>query len=514
MADNPNPAPVAPSQGNAPSLDNAPSKGKLLAVLVLIILFSEAGTFEITMVYPALPDMTRAFQTLHIAWAASIVTLAGATVMPLVGKAADKWGKKRVILGLGVVFVLGSVICAIATSFAVLLVGRALQGCLVGIVTLSYSLVRDIMPRDLVPVALGTVVTGVGMAAVAGPFLSGWLIDSFGHEGVFWFLALYAAVLLPVYAAVVPESPVRVDRPVDVVGTVLLGPGIGVLLLGITQGGTWGWTAGSTLTCLILGTAMLAGFTAWERVCSNPLISLDVLLGRRFGPTVLAVACVAYMMNAHALISPTMLMAPGGTPGISYGAGLSATQLALWTFPLGIVGMFMGPLGGFLSTRIGARNVLLVSAGLFLLVMYLGSQLLTVRWQVALLSLTAGCAIGFLHSSNANLVQDALPASQSAVGNSIGGMVTLLSAGIATALTGVVMSGHVLAVDPKTHAVLYADSALTHSYGYAALVGAVGAVVVLVMRHGRAPAQGGLVEPEGAVRLTGDAPLSPTEAVG
>lgn len=491
------------------------SRGRAIAVLVLVILLSEAGTFEITMVYPALPDMAAGFKTLHIAWAASIVTLAGATVMPLVGKAADNWGKKRAILSLGAVFVVGSVICALASSFAVLLVGRALQGCLVGIVSLSYSLVRDIMPREFVPIALGTVVTGIGMAAVAGPFLAGWLIDHHGPEGIFWFLTLYGAVLLPVYALVIPESPVRANRPVDYIGTVLLGPGTGVLLLGITQGSSWGWTAGSTLTLLILGVAMLVAFTLWERVCSAPLISLDVLLGRRFGPTVLAVVCVSYMMNAHALISPTMLRTPAGIPGISYGAGLSATELALWTFPLGIVAMIMGPLGGFLSTRIGARNVLVASGGLFVLVMFLGSRLFTVEWQIGLVSLAGGCAIGFLHSSNANLVQDSLPVSQSAMGNSVAGMTALLSAAVATALTGVVMSDHVLTVDPTTRAVVYADSALTHAYGYAALVGVIGVVVALVMKHGRTPSQGGLDEPDDdLIRPQDDLRLSPTEAAG
>ncbi|MFF2732431.1 MFS transporter [Streptomyces sp. NPDC058008] len=489
------------------------SKGRAVAVLALVILLSEAGTFEITMVYPALPDIAAEFRTLNTAWVASIITLAGATVMPLVGKAADKWGKKRIILLLGLVFLAGSVICALAPNFTVLMLGRALQGCLVGIISLSYSLVRDIMPRAFVPVALGAVVTGIGMAAVAGPFVAGWLIDNHGVEGVFWFLALYAAVLLPLYAFVIPESTVRVDRPVDYVGTLLLGPGIGLLLLGITQGNAWGWSAGSTLAFLLLGLAMLIGFVAWERVCEHPLISLDILLGRRFGPTVLAVACVSYMMNAHALISPTMLRTPEGVPGLSYGAGLSATELAVWTCPLGITAMFVGPLGGWLTTRIGARNVLIAGGLCYLLVMFLGSQLFTVQWQIGLLALVGGFANGFLHSSNANLLQDSLPPSQNAVGNSIGGMTTLLAAGIATALTGVIMSDHVLTVDAATSSVVYADSALTHAYAYAAVVGVVGIAIALLMKHGRAPARGGLTEPaEGLSPL--DAPVPAKGAAG
>ncbi|MFF3494497.1 MFS transporter [Streptomyces sp. NPDC002795] len=495
-----------PSHGAVP-------KRHVFTVLVLIILFSEIATFELIMVYPALPDMAEELGTLHIAWTASILTLAGATVQPLVGKAADKWGKKNVVVWLGVVFILGSVVCALATSFPMMLVGRSLQGCLVGIVTLSYSLVRDIMPRDFVPIALGTVVTGIGMSALFGPFLAGWLIDSFGYHGVFWFLALYVAVLMPVYAALVPESDIRVDRPIDYLGTVLMGPGIAVLLLGVTQGTEWGWTSGLTLACLIAGVAMLAAFVWWERVCRHPLIDMRVLFGRKFGATILAVVCVSYMMNANALIGPTLFRTPDNVPGISYGAGLTALEYALWTCPLGIAAMVVGPLGGYLSKKAGARNVLIAAALLFLAGMYFGSQMFTVQWQVGLMALTIGCGNGFLHSSNANLLQDALPASQSGVGNSIGGMSTLLTAAIATAVTGTVMSQHVLRVDPKTHSVLYADSALTNAYGWAAAVGAVGLLIALFMKHGRAPAQGGLAEQED-VRLVDDVDAAAPKPVG
>ncbi|WP_066940529.1 MFS transporter [Microtetraspora fusca] len=487
-----------PSHGAVP-------KGRLFAVLGLIVLFSEIATFEILMVYPALPHMATAFKTLNIAWAASIVTLAGATVSPLVGKAADRWGKKRMIIVLGCVFVIGSLICAVATSLPMLLVGRALQGGLVGVVTLSYSLVRDIVPRDIVPIALGVVVTGIGMSAIAGPFLAGWLIDGFDYRGVFWFMAAYVVVLLPLYAALVPESPVRVDRPIDYLGVVLLGPGIVIVLMGVGNAKTAGWGSASTATMLLVGIAMLVAFVFRQRVARNPLIDLNVLLGRRFGPTVLAVSCVAYMMNAHALMIPAMLQTPKGVPGLGYGAGLTATQLAIWTCWLGIVSMFVGPLGGYLAKKIGARQVLLASAVLFLLAMFLGSRLFNAQWQVAIMSVTAGFAVGFLHSSNANLIQDALPPSQNGVGTSISGMCALLAAGIATTLTGIVMSKHVLTVDQHTRSVLYADSAFTQGYLYAAVVGVVGLVVALVMKHGRQPAQGGLTEPGNDARPTEDA---------
>ncbi|TDD84619.1 MFS transporter [Actinomadura darangshiensis] len=494
------------------ALDLTPSHGaapryRLLLALAVIILFSETATFEVLMVMPALPDMAAHYRTTDTAWVVSILTLAGATVMPLVGRAADRWGKKRVILLLGCAFLAGGVLCATADSFALLLTGRALQGSMVGIVGLSYSLVRDIMPRNFVPVALGMVVTGVGMSAVAGPFAAGALIDAFGFRGIFWFMVAYAAILLPLYALLIPESRGQAGQPIDYLGSVLLGPAAAALLYGLSRGSQDGWTSGAALGLLLAGALLLAGFLVRQRTARHPLIEPRILFGARFGPTLLAVGCVSYMMNAHALLVPTMLRTPPGAGGTGYGAGLSATGYATWTWPLGALAMITGPLGGYLAKRIGPRRVLLGSACLFLATLYAGGRLPHVFWQVAMMSVIAGMAVGFLHSSNANLVQDALPSSHSGVGNTIGAMNSLLAASIGSTVTGIVMADHVRATDPVSHAVLYEPGAFTSGYLYAAAVGAAGLVVALVMRHGHRPAQGGLAEDGGRPVKRDDSPL-------
>lgn len=478
---------------NLDPADGPVPTSRIVAVLATIILLSEIATFEFMLVVPDLPHLAQTFQTLDIAWVLAIVTLVGATIQPLVGKASDKWGKKNTIIVLAVIFVVGCVIAATAGSFSMLLVGRALQGSLVGIVGVSYSLVRDIIPRESVPIALGAVVTGLGMAAVAGPFIAGWLIDAFGAPSIFWFMAIYVIVLLPVYIAVVPDSDVRISRPIDYLGIVLLGPGIGVLLLGFTQANDWGWGSASTIGLFVVGVAMLVGFVFWERITPNPVIDLKILFGRKFGPTVLAVACLSYMQSADATIRPTLLEMPH-MPGISYGAGLSATEFAIWTFPLGVVGMVAGPLGGYLSKKIGGRYVLIASAVLFIVVMYTMSSLTTSQWKIGVISLFAGFAIGFMNSSNGNLVQDALPKEQGGIGNSVAGMGVMFASSISTAITGAVMAQHVLMVVPQTHAVVYKDEALTQGYYVAIAIGVVGLIIALIMKHGRSPARGGLEE--------------------
>ena len=478
---------------NLDPADGPVPTSRIVVVLAAIILLSEIATFEYMLVVPGLPDLAQDFQTLNVAWVLAIVSLVGATIQPLVGKASDKWGKKPTIVVLAAIFIVGCVIAATAANFSMLLVGRALQGSLVGIVGVSYGLVRDILPRKSVPVALGAVVTGLGMAALAGPFIAGWLIDAFGAPSIFWFMAIYVIVLLPVYIAIVPDSDVRISKPIDYPGIILLGPGIGVLLLAFTKANDWQWSSARTIGLFVLGVAMLVAFVCWERITPHPVIDLKILFGSKFGPTVLAVACLSYMQSADATIKPTMLEMPN-LPGISYGAGLSATDYAIWTVPMGAIGMFAGPLGGYLCKKIGGRYVLIISGVLFLGIMYTMSTLVAVQWQIGVISLFAGFAIGFMNSSNGNLVQDALPKEQGGIGNTVSGMIVMFASGIASAITGAVMAKHVLMVDPQSHAVVYKDEALSQGYYVAFAVGVVGLIIALVMKHGRTPAQGGLDE--------------------
>lgn len=475
--------------------ESGPPRARTLVVCALIILLSEIATFEILMVFPAIPYMAAEFQTSNITWVVSVVTLVGAIVLPLSGKAGDRFGKKRVLLVLATIFVVGSVLCATTSVFGLFLLGRLVQGGLVGAVGISYALIRDIIPRTYVPIALGSVVTGIGMGAVAGPFLAGWLIDSYGYQGIFWFMAIYVTALLPLHASLVPESTVRVKTSFDVPGAVLLGLALALLLVVVGKGNSWGWFSVMTLGGFGVAAALLAAFVLRELRSPAPLIDLRVLVGRRFASTVVAVGLVSYMMNAHSVMSPNMLETPH-VSGNTYGVGLSALELAVWTFPLGAVGMFSGPFGGYLARKIGGRQVLLMSAGLYLVVMFLGAQLFTVQWKVAITSCVGGFAVGFLHSSNANLLQDALPVRLSGVGNSIAGVVALLSAAIGATVTGAIMAGHTRMTLPQSHTVIYSDAAFTQAYLWSGVVGVVAICVVLLMKHGRQPARGGIDDDE------------------
>ena len=116
------------------------------------------------------------------------LTLVGAVSIPLTTKLADLYGKKRMILVVTAIATVGALLVAIANSYAVVLVGRALEGTLLALVPLVYSLMRDIFPRRILAFSVTIAASGVGVVTIAGPFIAGYLVDNHGWQSVFWFL--------------------------------------------------------------------------------------------------------------------------------------------------------------------------------------------------------------------------------------------------------------------------------------------------------------------------------------
>ncbi|KXF54096.1 hypothetical protein AXA44_42165 [Rhodococcus sp. SC4] len=460
------------------------------AALALIVLISELAPMEITLVYPAIPHMTGDFRTLHLGWVLTMVSLVAVVSLPLVGKLADAFGKKRVMLILAVLFAAGSLICATASSFPVLLAGRALQGTAGGMVAVSYALVRDTFPRRWVPVALGTVAAGIGVSALASPFVAGWFIDNHGWQSVFWFMLGYAVLLIPVVAVCVSESSLRLHQRLDLFGVALLGSGIGLVLVGISQGSKWGWVSSGTLLTLTGGTGLLIAFVVWELRVPSPAIDLRLLAGSALRSTLVAYLFIGFMIAGYGLLMPQMLQTPAQA-GITYGAGLTATAFALWTCPTGLLTMICGPLGGAVARRRGARLTLIGAVCAMIAGLAAAAALPEHRWQIIGISAVFGIGMGLYYASGPNLVMDAVPAEQSAVGAAMLGVVAQLGSAISVTVLSVVMAQNITRQDPTTGRITYSDSAFQHSFILAAVVGLAGLAVAIRMRHGRTPATGG-----------------------
>ncbi|MFC9790993.1 MFS transporter [Rhodococcus sp. NPDC127528] len=464
--------------------DRAPlSRRRSFVLLALIILLVEVIPLAYNFVTPALPEIAGHFRATAVGWVITIVTLVLAATTPIVGKLGDIYGKKRVMLASAAVFGLGCLVAALAPNFAVFLVGRGLQGAGMAILVLAYGLIRDVFPREIAPVAVGFVATGMGASTILGPILGGYLIDHFGYASVFWAQLGHVVVAGTLVAAFVPESTLRGKSRLDLLGAVILGAGAFLLLYGIGNATTWGVTDLRTASTVLGGLAVLGGWLLYERRPSEPLVDLTLLFDRPVAKTLTASALVQFVLVSHSMLIPMFVMADEKL-GLGYGFGRTALGVALFTVPTGIASMIAGPVGGQISRRVGPAAVL-VFGGVTLGV---GAMLLaTVHDTVAQVicgQVVMGLGLGSASGALPNLIMRTVPARSQGIA---GGMLNLFGS-MGSAIGSQLMIG-ILAVPgvmvAAGHRSLYKETGFVYAFAALAVAGALAAVVGLSLHASR-----------------------------
>lgn len=455
-----------------------------IGVLLLLVLLSEEVAYAFNLVTPALPTMAGKFHTTQIGWVSTAFQLAGACTAPLLGKLADAVGKKRMLLFVTLAMAAGSVVVALAPTFPIVLAGRTLEGVGTAILPITYSLMRDIFPKRMLALAVSIATAGIGVTGIIGPNIAGWLIDHGGYRAVFWFLAGFPTILAIAISFGVPESRVRIRTRIDWTGGILLGFALTALLLGVSEGATWGWASARTLGVAALGMALLAVWWSYERRAAFPLMDVHLVRSRAVATTMAAnflaqgVIVVNFVLLAYVVQTPHSL-------GAGYGLGESATDLAHFTTPAGLISVAMGFSVGWLAQRRGAR--LPAWAGFAFAAV--GTGMLAFHhyttWQLVAGYFVYAVGGGLLSAAIPNLVIAAVPVEQQAVSANMVGVVGGLGSAVGVQAAFALLGQHVYKVLQGTP--IYADRGFQLVWVITAIGAAVGVAVALVMRHGTRP---------------------------
>ncbi|BEK97929.1 MFS transporter [Nocardia seriolae] len=303
--------PPSPAPDESGRLDGA-SNLRIWSVLAVIVLFTEVSPMQYVMVASALRQIAPTFpeQGANINWAIIVFGIFGAAVSPLIGKLSDIWGKKKMFLVCGVLFLIGTAMCAVTSNWAVFLVGRALEATAIATTVVSYGLIRDLMPRRMVPIGLGIASTGLGVSALAGPLIGGYITDHYSWRGLFWFLFIFTIIMIPLLIIVVPESKLRTPQRLDIIGAVLLGAGATLTLLYLDKGQDWGWTKPSTLAWLIGGLVLLALFPIVEKRAKQPIMDMKLLFNPRVSVVLFIGLLASFIIGYQSYATGYMTQSP------------------------------------------------------------------------------------------------------------------------------------------------------------------------------------------------------------
>ena len=237
---------------------------------------------DIAIVNVALPSIQADlnFSQENLQWVISAYALVFGGFLLLGGRLADILGRKRVFMVGLVIFAVGSLLCGLAWSEASLIAARALQGLGAAAITPSALSIlsttfREGRERNIALGAWGAV---GGFGAAAGVLMGGILTDLLSWEWIFFVnipISIIALVLSPILLA---ESRDAHGQSHDVPGAVLVTSGLVLLVLGITQGGSWGWSSPKTIGVFVTSAVLLVAFALWEQRQRDPLVPLSIFV--------------------------------------------------------------------------------------------------------------------------------------------------------------------------------------------------------------------------------------------
>ncbi|MFE3292742.1 MFS transporter [Rhodococcus sp. NPDC059234] len=456
--------------------------------LAAIVAVLEVAALSYPLVGMAVPDIATRFHTTQDGWIMAAFVIVGAAASPMVGKLADLYGTRQVLLSCIVLSGAGALLCAVATNYGTFLAGRSLSGLMLPCLFLSYSLIRDVFPPSTVPLAASIATSAVGLALVPAPLLTGWLAVDHGFRGLFWFMGLLLSASAIAVVLTTPESPVRLRARVGVRGAAVLGVGLAGLLGGVSQGPVVGWTAAVPLSLLATGIAAIVIWVATAAATGDALIDIRLWRRRPVLLTAMAAGCIYATTSLYSMLLPMLTRTPAML-GLGYGFGVDEQGAAVFQIPIGVLGVLGGLVVGVLVGRNIASPRLLISLGTVSVAVgctvtayaHDSELLLTV------LAGTVGLGAGLVNAATPNLVFRAVPSELQASTSALVGMFQTVGPAIVPILAFAVMNGsHVAQLPPMitsmlNGAIVYTDSGFTMGFLIAAAVALLGLCAAVLL---------------------------------
>jgi EmrB/QacA subfamily drug resistance transporter len=293
-----------------------------------------------------------------VAWTMTAYTLALAAVIPLTGWAADRFGTKRLFILSLALFSIGSLLCAVASSIGLLITYRALQGLGGGMLM---PLVYTILAREAGPARLGRLTSLLGVplliGPVCGPILGGWLIDAFSWPWIFLVNVPVGVIAIVLALLVFPKDKPAPSESIDVLGMLLLCPGLAVFLYGVSMLPERGTVTDPHVWIpAIAGLGLVCGFVVHALARKlHPLIDL-----RLFRNRVVTLTNAAMLFFSAAFYGGILLL-PSYFQQLFHQTPL---QAGLHVIPQGLGAMLTMPAAGRIMDRHGVGKVVLAGIAL------------------------------------------------------------------------------------------------------------------------------------------------------
>ena len=383
----------------------------------------------------ALPTIVRELDANNsqLQWMVDAYTLVFAGLLLTAGSLGDRFGRRGALQVGFVIFGIGSLLSAMASTPNQLIAARAFMG--IGgafIMPATLSIITNVFPAQERGRAIG-IWAGVAGLAILGPLVGGFLVEHFYWGSIF--IVNLPIVVFGLIAGVylIPTSKDPAAPRIDLAGAVLSISGLTALLYGIIEAPEQGWTATSTIVAFAIGGFLLAGFFVWERVTDHPMLDLAFFRNPRFTAASAAISFIFFAMFGSIFLF---------TQYFQFVLGYSALGTGVRLLPWAVTMMILAPNSPRLVERVGTKVVVctglvLMAAGLIAMAgVGVDTPYLDIVWRMVLMA----CGMGLTMAPATESIMGSLPLAKAGVGSAVNDTTRQVGGALGVAVIGSVAS--------------------------------------------------------------------------
>ncbi|GAM88504.1 hypothetical protein ANO11243_065370 [Dothideomycetidae sp. 11243] len=348
--------------------------GKRLLVMLALCMAVFLAALDVTIITTAIPTIVEHFKSpAGYTWIGSAFLLGNAASVPTWGKVSDIFGRKPILLAANIVFLVGSLVCALSNSIGMLIAGRAVQGLGAGgLIVLVNITIGDLFSLRNRGAYYGMIGGVWAFASAAGPIIGGAFTQRVSWRWCFYInvpLDGAAFLIILIFLKVhTPKTPLMAGlKAIDWLGSLLVVGGTLMFLFGLTFGGSsHPWNSAIVLCLIIFGVVTLVIFFLVEwKVAKFPVIPLQIFKTRSVAACYVCVALHGFCFIASNFYLPLYFQASKGASPLLSGVYVLPTCVALSIGTLA-VGIVIRKTGRFLDFMYGGFSFMTLGYGLLI----------------------------------------------------------------------------------------------------------------------------------------------------
>ena len=428
----------------------------ILGCTLLVTLYGE------TMLLPAIRDIIGDFHISYStsSWILAAYLISGVVATPIAGKLSDIYGRKKMVLIILIIYIIGISAGGFSSNITFLVIARVIQGIGISMFPIAFGIIRDQLPKDKLAIGVGIFSSMPAAGSVVGLAVGGSIINNFGWHATFFSIVPVAIILWVVIKRFIRDNKVESETStslgqppsttysrkqpkrvssIDLKGAAALAVTIASFLLALTYiGNSNNLNSSSTqirvVSLALLSIGSLALFVIIERRAASPLIELSLMAHKVLLPANIVILVFGMTMFMVYQTIPILVRSPH-----PFGFGGDAVASAMVQLPFMIVVLIFAPSSGFIVSKIGnlkptAIGTVVMTIGFVSLFMFHSTESV-VAANLALVAI----GISLIQVGAFNITMEYTPRQFSGISLGMSVVLMLIGSSIGPAIAGIYM---------------------------------------------------------------------------